>query len=158
MMILLIMMKVAESLAAELLAEPHGRVAMKAVHRLLIIIVIIIIMIFIMMIIIIIIIIMIMITILIMIMIIIRIMIIIIIMVIIIIIMIIDIRMIITLLHRFLAYNAEWCGNQVSSQQNYVPLILLLLTPINYGYQMKIRKADDNQIMRRWPNDQIITI
>ena len=26
--------KVAESLAAEMLAEPHGRVAMKAVHRL----------------------------------------------------------------------------------------------------------------------------
>ena len=52
---------------------------------------------------------------------------------------IIDFWKIITLLHRFLAYNAEWCGNQVSSQQNYVPLILLLLTPINYGYQMKIR-------------------
>ena len=71
------MTKVAESLAAELLAEPHGRVAMKAVHRLLIIIVI---------------------TILVM--------------------KIIDVWMIITLLHRFLAYNAEWCGNQVSPQQN----------------------------------------
>ena len=30
----------AESLASELLAEPHGRVAMKAVHRLIIIIIV----------------------------------------------------------------------------------------------------------------------